>query len=123
MKLATGVQVTLAKFDGISGIIKLDCNSQRVYWLRFTDVPQRICHISSSDYDGRDQKTITSGSFNVYLLGVFGDSLYYLNNDQFYIKVVNVTNGNISRSILVGKADYHDLIFVDGSVQPIGELE
>jgi hypothetical protein len=88
----------------------------------------RLCYgeqeqiLFSCDYDGEDEKTITSGSLNMYSLGVYGDSVYFQNIDRYIINEMNVSNGNISRSILVEKVPYHELIFLDNSVPPIGEL-
>ena len=68
-------------------------------------------------------KAITRGTFNRYLLGVFRDSLYFLVKKKLsHINQMNISNGNISRSILVKRIGYDDMIVVDSSVQPIGEL-
>jgi hypothetical protein len=80
-------------------------------------------HIFSSGYNGEDKKTIARGSLNVFVLGVFGDSLYYQNTNRYHIKEMNVSSGNISRTILLDNVFYYGMIVVDKSVQPIGELE
>ena len=68
-------------------------------------------------------KAITRGTFNRYLLGVFRDSLYFLvKKNLSHINQMNISNGNISHRILVNKIHYYDLIVVDSSVQPMGEL-
>ncbi|CAB4018920.1 Hypothetical predicted protein, partial [Paramuricea clavata] len=113
LSLANGFQKTLTTFSEESYAIKLDCTKKRVYWLANT------AEIISSDYDGKDKKTIANGSFTESILGVFGDSLYYQNTNLHGIKEMNVSTGNISRSILVDKVFYDDLIFVDNSAQPI----
>ncbi|CAB3991726.1 Hypothetical predicted protein [Paramuricea clavata] len=118
--------VTLAnrKFSK-SYTITLDCTKKRVYWLG-NEIQSGVHHIFSSDYTGLDQKSIVSGSLNDYLFGVLGDSLYYLNNDLFYINEMNVSNGIVSRTILVDNNTYYDdLIVVHSSIQPrerMGEL-
>ncbi len=115
---ADGIKVTLA-----SGVyfraVELDYSKKRVYWFSYnSNYP-----ISSCDYEGRDRKAITSGPFNRNLLGVFRDSLYFLVKKSLYhINQMNISNGNISHRILVNKIDYYDLIVVDSSVQPMGEL-
>ncbi len=68
-------------------------------------------------------KAITRGPFNEGVLGVFRDSLYFLVKENLYhINQMNISNGNISHRILVNKIDYYDMIVVDSSVQPMGEL-
>ncbi len=68
-------------------------------------------------------KAITRGTFNEDVLGVFRDSLYFLvKKNLYHINQMNISNGNISHRILVNKIDYYDLIVVDSSVQPMGEL-
>ena len=70
-------------------------------------------------------KAITSGQFNKYILGVFRDSLYFLvKKNLYHINQMNISNGNISHSILVKTIAYYDLIVVqtDSSVQTVGEL-
>ena len=105
--------------------ITVDCTKKRVYWLE-NEIRSGVDHIVSSQYNGLDQKTIISGSFNDYLLGVLGDSLYFLNNDLFYVNEMNISNGNISRNILVDNNSYYDdLVVVHSSIQPLermGEL-
>jgi hypothetical protein len=64
--------------------ITVDCTKKRVYWLE-NEIQFGVDHIVSSQYNGLDQKTILSGSFNDHILGVLGDSLYFLNNDLFYV--------------------------------------
>jgi hypothetical protein len=98
--------------------ITVDCTKERVYWLE-NEIRSGVDHIVSSDYYGVDQKTIISGSFNDHLLGVLGDSLYFLNNDLFYVNEMNIPNGNISRNILVDNNSYYnDLVVVHSSIQP-----
>jgi hypothetical protein len=105
--------------------ITVDCTKKRVYWLE-KEIQSGVDHIVSSDYDGEDQKTIKSGSFNDHLLGVLGDSLYFVNNDLFYVNEMNISNGNILRNIQVDNNSYYDYLVVGySSIQPlerIGEL-
>ena len=105
--------------------ITVDCTKNRVYWIE-NEIRSGVDHIVSSYYNGLDQKTIISGSFNGHLLGVFGDSLYFLNNDLFYVNEMNISNGNIFRNILVDNNSYYDdLVVVHSSIQPqerMGEL-
>ena len=68
-------------------------------------------------------KAITRGPFNEGVLGVFRDSLYFLvKKNLSHINQMNISNGNISHSILVKRIGYYDMIVVDSSVRPIGEL-
>ncbi|CAB4014206.1 Hypothetical predicted protein, partial [Paramuricea clavata] len=98
--------------------ITVDCTKNRVYWLE-KGIQSGVDHIVSSDYDGVDQKTIKSGSFNDHLLGVLEDSLYFMKNDLFYVNEMNISNGNISRNILLDNNSYYDdLVLVHSSIQP-----
>ena len=115
--LAEDIKVTLVTYVGEGGAIKLDCSKKRVYWL-VMEYSRRIVRIESCNYRGREKITITSGSINRNLLGVLGDSLYFLYTNKYRINVMNVSNGNISRTILVEKGNYNDLVLVDKSVQP-----
>ena len=117
---ADRIKVTLVTYVGSSGAIKLDCSKKRVYWLENF---RSIGHIKSSDYGGRQKETITSGSIDRNLLGVLGDSLYFLNTNEYHIKEMNVSNGNISRTIPIEQEHYQDLLLVAKSVQPTCEYE
>ena len=118
---ADGTKMTLATRTGRIYFIELDYSKKRVYWLNYRS--SNNYDISSCDYDGKNKKAITNGPFNRYLLRVFQDSLYFMvKNNRYQINQMNVSNGNISRSILVDKTDYYDLLVVDRSVQPMGEL-
>jgi hypothetical protein len=98
--------------------VAVDCTKKRVYRLE-NEIQSGVHHIFSSDYNGLDQKTIVRGLLNDYSLGVLGDSLYYLNNDLFYVNEMNVSNGTISRNILVDNNTYYDdLVVVHSSIQP-----
>ncbi len=120
---ADGTKVTLATYlNGYSPAVELDYTKKRVYWL-FYVLGGNNHDIYSCDYNGKNWKTVKSGPFNQYLLRIFRDSLYFLVKNNFsHINQMNVSNGNISRSILVNKTDYYDLLVVDSSVQPMGEL-
>ena len=117
---ADGIKVTLA--SGIYPLaVELDYSKKRVYWFSYHDKSNH--NISSCDYEGKDMKAITRGPFNQRVLGVFRDSLYFLVKKSLYhINQMNISNGNISHRILVNDIDYYDLIVVDSSVQPMGEL-
>jgi hypothetical protein len=119
MSLVTNNKNTLARSPSDTYGITLDFTNKRVYWLEGDQ--KSIEHIFSSDYDFQDQEAITSGSFEVYLLAVFGNSLYFLNNKKPYINQMNVSNKNIIRSIPVHMTDYYDLIVVTSSLQPLGK--
>jgi hypothetical protein len=105
--------------------ITVDCTKNRVYWIE-KEIQSGVDHIVSSQYSGLDQKTIIRGLFNDHLLGVLGDSLYFMNNDLFYVNEMNISNGNIFRNILVDNNSYYnDLVVVHSSIQPqerMGEL-
>ena len=118
---ADGTKVTLAadRNNGYSAAVELDYTKKRVYWLFYVFFGNNH-DIYSCDYDGKDNKAFRSRPFNRYLLRVFRDSLYFMVKNNLY--QMNVSNGNISRSILVNKTDYYDLLVVDSSVQPMGEL-
>ena len=126
LNLVSNDIVTLAsRTFSKSYAIAVDCTKKQVYWLE-NEIQSGVHHIFSSDYNGLDQKTIVRGLLNDYLLGVLGDSLYYLNNDLFHINEMNVSNGTISRNILVDNNTYYDdLVVVHSSIQPqerMGEL-
>ena len=117
---ADGIKVTLA-----SGVdfyaVELDYSKKRVYWFSYQKSNNYL--ISSCDYKGNDTKAITSGPFKRDLLGLFRDSLYFLvKKNLYHINQMNISNGNISHRILVNQMNYYDLIVVDSSVQPMGEL-
>ncbi len=118
---ADGIKVTLASDVAYRSAVELDYSKKRVYWFSYHKTNSYL--ISSCDYEGRDTKAITSGQFNRYLLGVFRDSLYFLvRKSLFHINQMNISNGNIFHRILVNQINYDDLIVVDSSVQPMGEL-
>ena len=115
---ADGTKVTLARrIYFVAYAVELDYSKKRVYWF---DRSSNNDDISSCDYDGKNRKRIRSGPFNRYLLRVFRDSLYFMVKNN--LNQMNVSNGNIYRSILVNKTDYYDLLVVDSTVQPMGEL-
>ena len=120
ISLATHVMLTLEMNIIRPYVIKLDCVNEQVYgFVRQSGVE----YISVSDYDGGNQKNIASGPFSKFILGVFGDSLYFMNsNPSSYIKEMNLSNRTVSRTIAVGGDYYYDLIVVHTSLQRIGEL-
>ena len=110
--LADGIKVTLVRHVAHVYAIKLDCNKKRVYWLESS-------RIKSSDYRGQEKKIVKTGRFNRHILGVSGDSLYFLNRKKYRINEMNVSNGNILRTVLVDRGvSYYGLVVVDKSVQP-----
>ena len=117
MDLATNNIKTLAMSNPYSCSITLDYTTKRVYWIHQDG--NYFSYIFSSDYDFQDQKNIRNGSFRVHILAIFGDSLYVQNDGGFYINKINVSNGNIVRSILYNKP-YNDLIVLHSSLQPMG---
>ena len=118
--LAEDIKVTLVTYAGEGGAIKLDCRKKRVYWL-VMEYSLSIGHILSCNYRGEGKETITSGSIHRNLLGVLGDSLYFLNTNEYRINEMNVSNRNISRTILVEQGNYQDLFVMDKSLQPASE--
>ncbi len=117
-----GVQVTLIRDFGSCFAVALDYTNKRVYWIS-GPIAQGNRNISSCDYEGGDKKAITSGNIDRYLLGVFRDSLFFIVNiskPYHIINQMNISNGSISRNILVKKSYYYDLIVVDSSIP--GEL-
>ena len=115
--LADSIKVTFVTYGGNVYAIKLDCRKKRVYWLEYSS------RIKSLDYGGKKRRTVTEGQFNEYLLGVLGDSLYFLDTNIYRINEMNVSNGNISRKILVDRRTYFDLVLVEKSVQPKCEFK
>ena len=95
--------------------IKLDCINKKVY--AFEEYGR---YIFASDYDGGNQRKIISGKFQDFILSVFNNSLFFMNYDRSYIKEIN--NGSASRSIVVHRNYYYDLIVVHNSLQPLGKL-
>ena len=101
-------------------IIKLDCVSKQVYG--FVRKSWNEYYISASDYDGENQRKITSGPFRYYILGVFNGSLYFMNgNDRSPIKEMDVSKEIVIRSIAVDRNYYSDLVVVHNSLQPLGK--
>jgi hypothetical protein len=114
MHLATNKIRTLARQSQPVGIT-LDYTNKRVYWIEVT----RDQYIFSSDYDFQHLKSIRNGSFRNFMLAISGDLLYFQNADVFSINQLNISNGNTSRSILIGKA-YNNLIVLHSSLQSMG---
>ena len=103
----------------VGSIIKLDCVKKQVYGFKQKSGNE---YISASDYDGGNQRKITSGAFRYYILGVFNGSLYFMNNDRSQIKEMDASNETVIRRIAVDRNDYGDLIVVHNSLQPLGKL-
>ena len=101
-----------------NSIIKLDCVNKQVYGFEYKYGKGH--YISTSDYDGENQRKITSGRY-IDILGVFNGSLYFMISDRSYLKEINVSNRNVIRSIAAERNYYYDLIFVHNSLQPLGK--
>ena len=81
-------------------------------------------YIFTSDYDGKNKKYITSGKIRINVLGVFGELLYFMNNDRSSVKEMNTSNEIVGhpRNIAVERNYYYDLIVVHSNLERIGEL-
>jgi hypothetical protein len=117
MNLATNTINTLARRNSQPFGITLDYTNKRVCWIERDQ--KSVEHIFSSDYDFQHQTNIRNGLFSTYMLAVFGDLMFFQNGDVFSIKEINISNGNIMRSIVVDKA-YTRLILMSNSLQPMG---
>jgi hypothetical protein len=118
MNLATISNIkTLERRNSIPVGITLDYTNKRVYWIEQDG--NSVEHVFSSDYDFQDPKNIRNGSISLYMLAISGDSLYFQNADVFSINKMNVSTGNMVRSILDDKT-YNDLIVLHSSLQPMG---
>jgi hypothetical protein len=116
MNFATNNIRTLGRQSQPAGIT-LDYINKRVYWIEVT----RDRYIFSSDYDFQHLKSIRNGSFRNFMLAISGDSFYFQNSYEFSINQLNISNGNMVLSILVGKA-YNHLIVLHSSLQSMGML-
>jgi len=96
--------------------LSIDYTNKVVYWVSGRGV-------SYSGYDGKTTTILKSGSFNHFLLGIFEDSVYFQEWNVPYINEMNITSGNISRSINVDKTDYPDLVIFHNSLQTMGKLQ
>ena len=120
ISLATHAMLTLEMRVIDYSVIKLDCVNKQVYgFMRKSGYE----YILASDYDGKNQKNIASGTFRIYILSVFGDLLYLMNNDASYIKQMNTSNDSLPRNIAMERNYYYDLIVVHTFLQPPGELQ
>ena len=109
-RLTDSIKLTLVPDAGNPFALNLDRTKERVYWF---ELFSSIRYIKSCDYGGRERKTVASGSFHEYLLGVSGDFVYFLNTNEYRINEMNVSNGNISGAFQVDRRDYYDLLVVD----------
>ena len=116
MNLAKNDIVTLASSSWPLAL-SLDYTNKRVYWISLG------IGVFSGDYDGKNTTTVKRGTFNVLLLGIFEDSVYFQKWSVRYINAMNRTSGIISHSIIVDKTEYRDLVIVHNSLQPMGELQ
>ena len=116
MNLAKNDIVALAN-SSLPCALSLDYTKKRVYWI------SRGNGVFSGDYDGESTTSVKRGRFNVLLLGIFEDSMYFQKENVRYINAMNRTSRIVSHSIKVDKTDYHDLVIVHNSLQPMGELQ
>ena len=121
ISLVTHAMVTLEMSVVDYSRIKLDCVNKQVYG--FMEKSGNEYYIFASDYDGKNKKMITSGRFNIFILSVFGDLLYLMNNDRSYIKQMNTSNDSLPRDIAVESNYYDNLMVVHTFLQPPGELQ
>ena len=92
-----------------------------MYWLSWRNgVAQNI---SSSDYDGKNQSTFLSGSFNIYTLGVSEDLLFFVNENKLRMKQMKTSKENISDTMMAVDDSYSNLIILDSSLQPKGKTD
>ena len=117
----TKLQFTLAKHDGLSRVLKLDRINKRVYWLSWRNGLAQ--NISSSDYDGKNQSTFVSGSFNIYTLGVSKDLLFFVDENKLRIKQMNTSKENISDRVMAVDDFYSNLIILNSFLQPKGKSD
>lgn len=120
INLATRLKTAVTTYAGSSSTIQLDCLNKRIYQINY-DNEGNVSNIYSTGYDGKNQTNITSGSFNIYLLGVSNGSLYFQGNDLSHINEMDSSSRNLSRKIQVGLTGYVNLITVESSLQPGGE--
>lgn len=121
LSLATNATLALEMSVTDPFTIILDCINEKIYgFVKKSEVD----YISASDYDDGNQTTIANGTFNPFLLGVFGNLLYFISEsrDRSYIEEMKVSNESLSRKIAVDKNDYYSLIVAHSSLQPMGEL-
>ena len=101
-------------------VIKLDSTNKKVYWLLVWRHGNP--YLYSSGYDGKDYKFVTSQlSPFEQLLGASENFLYLMQYNRYYLNEMNISNGDVSRSILVGRKSNQDLIVVSSSLQPMGK--
>ena len=122
ISLVTHADLTLEMRVIDHSSIKLDYVNKQVYGFKRKSGYEY--YIFTSDYDGKNKKNITSGKFRINVLGVFGELLYFMNNDRSSIKEMNTSNEIVGhpRNIAVERNDYYDLIVVHSNLERIGEL-
>ena len=111
-KLGTGDTITIDgdRFGVLYTGITLDVNKQRVYWLK-NDLDNPLTSIISSDYNGKDVKSIrTDQNLMTGILGVSDNSIFVMNRETKCILMMNGTDGNLSRKITIKNSNYYDLI-------------
>ena len=106
MTLATDDLVTVATSTVFLSSLTLDINNRRAYWLkRETNV------IFSSDYDGKNNKSIeTRQPLNQNILDVSESSIFLMENEKSRILIVNKTKEDVFRSFTIEKPYYSKLI-------------
>ena len=92
-----------------------------MYWLSWRNgVAQNI---SSSDYDGKNQSTLASGSFNIYTLGVSENLLFFVDGNKLRLQEKNTSKENISDRMMAVDDFYSNLIILDSFLQPKGKSD
>ena len=124
MNLAKNLKITFP-FHGNPVALSLDRTKKLVYWVvhDYIFLSRNDYGIFSSNYDGVNRTTVTSGSFNENLLDIFADSVYFERSNVAYINEINTTSRKMYRSIKVDKTNYRDLVVIHSSLQPMGELQ
>ena len=106
MTLATDDLVTVATSTVFLYSLTLDINNRRAYWLKWeTNV------IFSSDYDGKNKKSIETGQpLYARILDVSERSIFVMANDESRILMVNKTKEDVFRNFTIEKSKYYKLI-------------
>ena len=93
--------------------IALDINKKRVYKLKY-NWGTGLYRIISSDYDGKDKKSIVGDrNLNPNVLGVTDNSIFVMKKDEARILMINETKNNLPRNITIENSDYFDLIVLN----------
>ena len=117
MRLGTGDIFTLegGEWFILYGRITLDINKQRVYWIKYDERAEQSS-IFSSDYDGKDQKSIvTDKKLNRNILRASDNSIFIIKSDEARILIMNDTGKPLSRSFMIENSEYYDLIIFNNN--------